>query len=151
MKDQYYSEIENGVNTRLDEVQAALLNFKLKRLDKDIKKRRNIANMYNSELSNTDLILPIEKKDYFHSYYLYVVRHQKRDQIIKKLIDDDIYLNISYPYPIHTMPPFQKFRKGSMKKTMKLSSEIFSLPMYSGLTFEKAEKTISSVKKILNT
>ena len=65
MKDKYYSEIEKGVNTRLDEVQAAILMFKLKRLKSDIvKKRRRIAKAYNSNLSNTSLVLPTQLKDF---------------------------------------------------------------------------------------
>ncbi len=149
MKDKYYSEIENGVNTRLDEVHAAILDYKLKRLDNDIKKRRKIASIYNSQLKDTNLILPIEKKDYFHSYYVYVVRHKNRDKIIKILKDNNINLNISYPYPIHTMPPFRKFKKSSMKNTNKLSKEIFSLPMYPALSIEKVEKTIQIIKKFI--
>lgn len=149
MKDKYYSEIENGVNTRLDEVHAAILNYKLKRLNSDINKRRRIANIYNSELSDTDLILPIEKKDYFHSYYIYVVRHPNRNKILTKLKENNINLNISYPYPIHSMPPFKKFKKTNMKNTNLLSKEIFSLPMYPALSIEKVEKTIHTIKKFI--
>ena len=149
MKDMYYSEIKNGVNSRLDEVHAAILDYKLKRLDDDIKKRRKIASIYNSQLKDTNLILPIEKKDYFHSYYVYVVRHSNRDKIIKSLKDNNINLNISYPYPIHSMPPFRKFKKSTMKNTNKLSKEIFSLPMYPALSTEKVEKTIQIIKKLI--
>lgn len=147
MKDKYYSEIKHGVNSRLDEVHAAILNFKLKRLDEDIKKRRDIAKIYDRELKQTDLILPIEKKDYFHSYYIYVVRHPKRDLIMKKLKQNGINLNISYPYPIHTMPPFKDFKKGNMRNTNKLSKEIFSLPMYPALSTKKVERVLEVLVK----
>ena len=79
MKDRYYSEINDGVNSRLDEVQAAILNFKLKRLDNDIKKRRKIAKIYNDELSDTNLILPVERKIIFILFMFSVVRHENRD------------------------------------------------------------------------
>tara|TARA_A100000164_G_C21918473_1_gene779430 strand:- start:1194 stop:2303 length:1110 start_codon:yes stop_codon:yes gene_type:complete len=148
MKDKYFSVIARGVNSRLDEVHAAILDFKLKRLDDDIKKRRKIAKIYNQELLNTDLILPIEKKNYFHSYYVYVVRHPNRDNIMKKLKDKGINVNISYPYPIHTMPPFNNYKKSTMRNTTKLAREIFSLPMYPGLSEEKLTKTINVLKDI---
>ena len=149
MKDRYYSEINDGVNSRLDEVQAAILNFKLKRLDNDIKKRRKIAKIYNDELSDTNLILPVEKKDYFHSFYVYVVRHENRDFILKKLRENGVNLNISYPYPIHSMPPFKKFKKTKMDITNRLSKEIFSLPMYPALSIEKIERVIEILKKFV--
>jgi aminotransferase EvaB len=149
MKDQYFAVIERGVNSRLDEVHAAILNFKLKRLDDDIKKRRKIAKIYNQELSNTDLILPIEKTNYFHSYYVYVVRHPNRNKIMKQLKDNGINVNISYPFPIHTMPPFKKYKTSTLRNTTKLAKEIFSLPMYPGLSEQKLTKTINVLKDII--
>tara|TARA_Y100000389_G_scaffold203862_1_gene253806 strand:- start:3397 stop:4506 length:1110 start_codon:yes stop_codon:yes gene_type:complete len=149
MKDKYYSEIQNGVNSRLDEVQAGILNFKLKNLDDDIKRRREIATFYNSELCETDLILPQEKQNYFHSYYLYVVRHNKRDELIKKLRLKGINLNISYPFPIHTMPPFKKYKKINLETTNKLSKEIFSLPMYPAISDNQVEYVVNKIKEIL--
>ena len=147
MKNLYFSEIPKGVNSRLDEVHAAILNFKLSRLDKDIKKRREIASIYNKQLADTDLILPVEKKDNFHSYYLYVVRSKNRDNIIKKLRKENINLNISYPYPIHSMPAFKNYKKGKMNNTEKLSKEIFSLPMYPSLAEKSQDKVISILRK----
>lgn len=149
MKDLYFSEIENGVNSRLDEVQAAILNYKLNTLNADIKKRRKIASLYKHELINTGLILPEEKSGYYHSYYLYVVRHKNRNNIIKKLKENDIYCNISYPYPIHTMPPFKKYKKSNMKNTNKISKEIFSLPMFPALSEKNQYKVIKQIKKLI--
>lgn len=149
MKDLYFSEIENGVNSRLDEVHAAILDYKLKYLDLDIEKRRKIAALYNHELEDYDILLPEEKENYFHSYYLYVVRHKNRTKIMKRLKEVDINCNISYPYPIHSMPPFKKFKKSTMKTTNKLSKEIFSLPMYSGLSEKNQLKVIKELKKLL--
>ena len=149
MKDQYFSEID-GVNSRLDELQAAILRFKLKRLDDDIARRREIANIYNNELIDSGLILPIEKKDNFHSYYLYVVRNENRDKIIENLKKNDINVNISYPWPIHTMPPFKNCFYNDLKNTEKLSKEIFSLPMYPKLEESQIQKTIEILKKSIN-
>jgi len=148
MEDQYFSLID-GVNSRLDEVHAAILRYKLKNINNEINRRREIAKIYNEGLVDTDLVLPIEKKNSFHAYYLYVVRHPKRDKILEDLKKLNINLNISYPWPIHTMPPFEKYKKGSMSKTELASKEIFSLPMYPGLTDNKVHQVIESLKKIL--
>ena len=146
MKDQYFSLVD-GVNSRLDELHAAILRFKLKRLDKDIERRREIAKIYNNELNDLDLILPKEKKENFHSYYLYVVRSKNRDKIIKQLKENNINVNISYPWPIHTMPPFKKYNYKYLKKTEKLSKEIFSLPMYPALKDEEIIRVTEILKK----
>jgi aminotransferase EvaB len=76
----YYSD-KHGINSRLDEIHASILNFKLKKLNKDIIKRRRIAKIYNENLKLDDLILPSENKNNYHSYYVYVVRHQKKISI----------------------------------------------------------------------
>ena len=149
MKDRYFSEID-GINSRLDEVQAAILRFKLKRLDEDIKRRREIAKIYNEELKDLDLILPIEKEDNFHSYYLYVVRNLNRDKLIENLKKNDINVNISYPWPVHTMPPFKGYFYNDLKNTEKLSKEIFSLPMYPKLEESQILKIIEILKKSIN-
>ena len=75
-----------------------------------------IANFYNEHLKNTSLILPKENKHNYHSYYVYVIQHPKRDLIIKKLIKENIYCNISYPFPIHTMKGYSylNYKKGSI-------------------------------------
>ena len=149
MEDQYFSLID-GVNSRLDEVHAAILRYKLKNINNEINRRREIAKIYNEGLVDTDLVLPIEKENSFHAYYLYVVRHPKRDKILEDLKEMNINLNISYPWPIHTMPPFENYKKGSMTKTESVAKEIFSLPMYPALTDNKVEQVIESLKKTLS-
>ena len=104
--------------------------------------------MYFDGLTSKDLILPIEHENYTHSFYVFVVRHPNRNKIIEKLKLENINVNISYPFPIHTMPPFKKFKKGDLKNTSKLSREIFSLPMYPALPTEKVEKVIKVLNKI---
>ena len=147
MEQTYFSKID-GVNSRLDEVQAALLDYKLKKLNSYINKRRKIAKNYNEGLNSNDLVLPEEKENYFHSYYLYVVRHKNRDKIIDKLTKENIFVNISYPWPIHTMPPYKEFKRTEMKVTNKFSKEIFSLPMYPELDLRKQERVIEVLNKV---
>ena len=125
MKQTYFSHLP-GYNSRLDEVHAAILRYKLKQLDNLIQKRKEIAKIYDKELLNTSLTLPIEKKNRKHSYYLYVVRHKDREFIMNKLKEKGIKLNISYPWPIHTMPAFStKSIFESLPKTELACSNIF--------------------------
>tara|TARA_B100001996_G_scaffold349840_1_gene308813 strand:+ start:84 stop:1208 length:1125 start_codon:yes stop_codon:yes gene_type:complete len=146
-----YYAIEHGTNSRLDEVHAAILSVKLKYLDKWIEKRRKIAKFYESELNNLPIDIPKEAKNNFHAYYIYVVSHPKRDEILKKLSEKDIHLNISYPWPIHIMDPYRKFisKDDFLPITEKKAKSIFSLPMYPYLSEEKQSKTISELKKII--
>ena len=150
MKQTYYSE-EHGINSRLDEVQAAIINIKLKKLKVWISQRRNIAATYNKLLKDTSLILPQENKKNFHSYYVYVVRHPRRKYIINKLKKNNIFCNISYPFPIHLMKgySFLKYKKGNFPITEKLSKQIFSLPMYPQLKNSMVLKIVKFLKKII--
>ena len=149
MKKTYYSE-EHGINSRLDEVQAAIVNLKIKKLKGWINKRRKIASIYNKLLSNTSLILPKENKKNLHSYYAYVVQHSKREYIIKNLKKDSIITNISYPFPIHTMKGYRylRYKTGDLPVTERLSKRIFSLPMYPYLSKSMVLRVVKSLKKM---
>jgi len=144
----YYSEI-HGVNSRLDEVQAAILNFQLSKLKSNILKRRIIAKTYRENIKNDKLILPIETENNQHAYYVYVVRHPQRKKIMEYLRKNGIYCNISYQYPIHSMRGYKNFndKKNDLKITEKLSQQIFSLPMYPELNTKKIEKVIDVINK----
>lgn len=151
MEKTYYS-LEQGYNSRLDEIHAAILNYKFKNIDTYISKRRILAARYDELLSKADLILPSVSENNYHSYYLYVVRHIKRDFIIDELKKKEIFLNISYPWPIHTMPGYThlNYKNGDLPETEKAANEIFSLPMYPSLTFEEQDYVINSLINILN-
>ena len=144
----YYSDV-HGINSRLDEVQAAILNYQLTKLKSNIIKRRFIAKIYNQNIKNKDLLLPTENVDNYHSYYVYVVRHPQREKIMKYLLNNKIFCNISYPFPIHLMKAYRNFNKknSDLKITEKLSKEIFSLPMYPELSMEKINKVIETINR----
>lgn len=146
-----YYAIEQGYNSRLDEVQAAILLTKLPHLDEYVKRRREIAALYNELLKDTDLALPKEAEYGKHAYYLYVVRHPNRDQIMTALKDNDIFVNISYPWPIHTMTGYQYlgYMEGDFPQTESAAKEIFSLPMYPTLTNEEVCYVSDVLHKIL--
>ena len=147
-----YYAIEHGTNSRLDEVHAAIMLKKLPYLNEWIAKRRAIADRYKKELSGLNLRLPQEHPDNMHAYYIYVVAHPNRDEIMKNLDKKDIYLNISYPWPIHIMDAYKHFVTNPcthLKKTEEDAKKIFSLPMYPTLTDEEQNTVIKELKKLI--
>ena len=146
----YYSNM-NGVNSRLDEVSSKILDFKLKKVDSFIYKRRKIAFIYDKELKNTSLILPKISNDSDHVFHLYTVYHKKRDMIINKLKNKGIPTSIIYEYPIHKMKAYKKyFKKKSFKNSEIKAKGIFSLPLYPDLKITTAKYISKELKKILN-
>lgn len=151
MEKQYYS-LELGYNSRLDEVHAEILLQKMKHLDNYIARRQELARRYYQALESSDLVLPKIAPDNEHAFYLFVVRHPKRDMIIEELKKRDIFVNISYPWPIHTMPAYEHlgFKAGSLPHTERAACEIFSLPMYPSLSNEEQDVVIDGLHEILN-
>ncbi|GAA3156194.1 DegT/DnrJ/EryC1/StrS family aminotransferase [Planomonospora alba] len=148
----YYVVETPGHNSRLDEVHAEILRRKLRRLDSYIAGRRAVAERYAEGLGDTDLVLPALAEGNDHVYYVYVVRHPRRDDIIEALKAYDIHLNISYPWPVHTMTGFAHlgYEKGRLPVTEELAQEIFSLPMYPSLDPGVQDKVISAVREVLD-
>ncbi|GAB3465299.1 DegT/DnrJ/EryC1/StrS family aminotransferase [Actinophytocola sediminis] len=153
MEKVYYVVATPGHNSRLDEVQAEILRRKLRRLDDYIDARRAVARRYADGLAGTDLVLPEPVDGNDHVYYVYVVRHPARDRIIEALRSHDINLNISYPWPVHTMSGFAHlgYQRGSLPVTEELANEIFSLPMYPSLSLDLQDKVISALTEVLRT
>jgi aminotransferase EvaB len=151
MEKTYYS-LEHGYNSRLDELHAAILLHKLSHLDEYIERRRALAQQYDRLLSDTDLVLPKTMEGNKHVYYLYVCRHPLRDKIIAELKKREIFVNISYPWPVHTMKgyKFLGYKEGDLPHTEKVAKEIFSLPMYPSLTDDEQKLVVSSLREILN-
>jgi len=144
----YYAN-ENGVNSRLDEIQSGILNFKLKKINEYINLRRKKARLYLKLLNKTELILPKENNDNFHVYHLFTVFHEKRDAIIKKLNNSRIYTRVIYPYPIKNMKPYQSLKSKKLINTNKISKGIFSLPLYPELPDKYIVKVSNILKEIL--
>ncbi|MYT37425.1 DegT/DnrJ/EryC1/StrS family aminotransferase [Streptomyces sp. SID8356] len=153
MEERYYVVQSPGHNSRLDELHAEILRRKLRRLDGYAQDRRAIAQRYAEGLGDTDLVLPAIAPGNDHVYYVYVVRHPRRDAVIEALKAYDISLNISYPWPVHTMSGFAHlgWRKGSLPVTEKAAGEIFSLPMYPSLSGGVQDKVIGALRDVLAT
>ncbi|WP_446040383.1 DegT/DnrJ/EryC1/StrS family aminotransferase [Streptomyces sp. SID1121] len=151
MEERYYVVETPGHNSRLDEVQAEILRRKLRRLDTYVAARRAVAERYAEGLGDTGLVLPTTAAGNEHVHYVYVVRHPRRDAILEALKADDIVLNISYPWPVHTMTGFAHlgYAEGSLPVTERLAKEIFSLPMYPSLAPEVQDRVIAAVREAL--
>lgn len=150
MEDRYYVVATPGHNSRLDEVQAEILRRKLRRLDRYIADRRIVAQRYAEGLDDTELVLPEVGPGNEHVYYLYVVRHPARDEILSMLRDQGIELTVSYRWPVHSMSGFVgRTGGGELPVTEELAGQIFSLPMYPSLPREVQDATIDAVRKVL--
>lgn len=151
MEERYYVVETPGHNSRLDEVQAEILRRKLRRLDSYAEGRRAVARRYAEGLGDTDLVLPRVAPGNEHVYYVYVVRHPRRDDIIEALKSRGISLNISYPWPVHTMSGFAHLglSRGALPVTEALADEVFSLPMYPSLPAEVQDTVIAALREVL--
>ena len=152
MEETYHVVATPGHNSRLDEVQAELLRRKLGRLDEYIAARNTVAERYAQGLAGVPgLVLPATAPGNDHVYYLYVVRHPRRDEILARLRKHDILLNVSYPWPVHTMIGFRHlgYAAGSLPVTERLATEIFSLPMYPSLPIEVQDRTIGALREVI--
>ena len=145
----YYSN-ENGLNSRLDEIQCSILNFKLKYVDKFIKRRIKIANIYKQKLSNTSLILPILNKNSHHVFHLFTVYHLKKEIIENYLKRKKVETRVIYPYPIQTMKAYKKFKRNEkLNNSLIKSKGIFSLPLYPELTEKEVNNICTKIKDCL--
>ncbi|MCK4752908.1 MAG: DegT/DnrJ/EryC1/StrS family aminotransferase [Planctomycetes bacterium] len=124
----YVSHIA-GWNTRLDELQAAILRVKLKYLDEDNAKRVELARVYERELTDTDLVLPTERNNCKSVCHLYVVRSKKRDELLAFLKEKEIGAAIHYPVGVHLQPAYSCDVK-ELLETERATKEVLSLPMY---------------------
>lgn len=133
-----YSHELVGFNSRLDELQAAVLRCKLKLLDKWNLRRRKAASFYNEALENLPVITPKEANKVFHVYHLYVIRVNERDSLIKHLKAKGIGCGMHYPVPVHLQKAMRGngYNRGDLPETEKIASEIVSLPMHPHLSEE---------------
>lgn len=137
-----------GFNSRLDELQAAILTYKLAFLDESNRKRRALAEIYREGLKDTPLVLPREEEWAYHVYHLYVVRSKERDKLTAYLREHGVTTLIHYPTPIHLQDAYRRlgYRPGDFPVSEEVSRQILSLPMYPGLTPEEAGYVCDSIK-----
>lgn len=151
----YYHDIV-GCNSRLDNIQAAVLRIKLKELDQYILNRQKAANYYDQNLKDLDqLTLPfinLDSNHVFHQYTLKLDDSIVRDELIQYLAEKNIPAMVYYPVPAHRQKMFSKIPNscGNMKVTNWLSSRVFSLPMHTELSTLQQDYIIENISNFLN-
>ena len=147
-KKKYYNEIE-GVNSRLDEVQAALLNVKLSHYDELRTEREKIAQKYLKEIKNPEIILPKIREGAEHVWHLFVVQTDNRDKFQNYLSEHGIGTQIHYPIPPHLSGAYKYlgYKVGDFPITEKQADSVLSLPIYDGMTNEEAEYVIKVINE----
>lgn len=145
----YYHEII-GVNSRLDSLQAAILNVKLDYLNDYTTKRQNIAQFYDTELANVEgLILPYKSQSCTHVYHQYTLRvlNNKRDALKSFLHENGIPSMIYYPMPIHHQVAYQNTQHLDLIVSEQLSKEVLSIPIHTELTYAELQNICDSINR----
>jgi len=142
-----YSSIIEGYNSRLDEMQAAVLRFKLKKLDEWNQVRRKLAERYAESFKDSGIICPEEISFGSHVYHLYVIRIKNRNDFMSYLSAHGITTLIHYPVPVHLQKAYSmlNYKKGSLPFTEKVCSRILSLPIFPELREDEMDYIINSV------
>ncbi|UOE38501.1 DegT/DnrJ/EryC1/StrS family aminotransferase [Chryseobacterium oryzae] len=141
-----YINTYKGLNSRLDEIQASILDVKLKYIDQENNKRRQIAERYSKEIINSKIILPETKEGNLeHVWHLYVIRSSERDRLQKYLAEKGIQTLIHYPIPPHLQKCYEEYSEFKFPITEQLSAEVLSLPISPVLDEESVEYIINAL------
>jgi dTDP-4-amino-4,6-dideoxygalactose transaminase len=142
----YHNEFV-GVNSRLDELQAAFLNLKLPNLDSDNEKRRVIAKRYLNEITTDKITLPFWDLSSNHVFHLFVIRTQNREDLHNYLATNNIETMIHYPIPPHQQKAFESWNNLSFPITEKIHNEVLSLPISPVMTVDEVSFVIAFLNK----
>jgi dTDP-4-amino-4,6-dideoxygalactose transaminase len=134
-----------GCNSRLDEIQAAVLNVKLKHLDDDLMLRKAIAKRYIIEISNPKIILPIVKDFSAHVFHIFTIRSSNRDALQKYLLEKNVQTQIHYPIPPHKQECYKLWNERSFPVTEIIHKEELSLPMSPVLSMQQVDYVIDCI------
>lgn len=145
--DRKYHHIYKGVNSRLDEIQAAVLDVKLNHLDSDNNKRRKISKYYRENIKNSKIILPETYDEKSHVWHIFAVRTQNRDEFQKYLTEKGIQTIIHYPTPPHKQGAYKEWNNLSFPITEEIHNTILSLPISPVMTDSEIEKVVEVVNE----
>lgn len=138
-----------GHNSRLDELQAAILRIKLRKIEAWTDRRREIAEKYDQAFADTDYILPAIQENGKHVYHLYILQSDQREKLTSYLKEKGIATGIYYPVPMHLQKVFTdlEYNEGDLPNAEYLSHRTFALPMFAELTEEEQDEIIQAVKE----
>lgn len=134
-----------GRNSRLDEIQAAVLNVKLKHLDEDIERRKQVARHYMDNITNSQIVLPVIEDWDAHVFHLFPIRCQRRDELQRYLIENEIQTIIHYPIPPHKQECYKEWNMLSFPITERIHREELSLPMSPVMDVNEIEKVVDVI------
>ncbi len=137
-----YHNIFKGVNSRLDEIQAAVLLVKLKYLDQENSKRKEIAKLYLKKIKNDKLKMPTLNSEESHVWHLFALRTANRDEFGKFLLKNGIEYYIHYPIPPHFQPAFSEWKNEKFPASEEIHKTTISLPLDISMTADEIEKVI---------
>jgi len=144
-----YRHEESGINSRLDELQAAVLRVKLRHLEEWTDRRRALARLYREELADCGVTLPVERDGVRAVYHLFVIRHPRRDALAARLRERGVGTLIHYPIPLHLQPAFARLggRPGEQPVAERAAEEILSLPLQPELDDASARAVAAAVRE----
>jgi dTDP-4-amino-4,6-dideoxygalactose transaminase len=143
---------EIGMNSRLDEVQAALLRIKLRTLDKNIAARQRVASQYDERLGKMEIICPARPQQGLHVFNLYTIRSKKRDAIREALMENSIGSSTCYPEPLALQEVYQHlaYTAADIPVSVSLGNEVISLPVYPDMTAEQVERVCQVIEQAIS-
>lgn len=142
-----YENIMEGLNSRLDPIQAAMLSVKLDDIDNENDGRRQLAAVYNRTISNNRIIKPVEPAGYKHVYHQYVIRTDNRERFRSYMADNGVETDIHYPVPPHRQPCYARYASAVLPVADRLASEVVSLPISPACT---SLSDASEIAEIIN-
>jgi dTDP-4-amino-4,6-dideoxygalactose transaminase len=145
--DYKYHHIFKGINSRLDEIQAGVLDVKLKYLDSDNDRRREIAKFYIENIKNPNIILPQLKEEESHVWHIFAIRTKDRDRLKKQLENNGIETNIHYPTAPNKQECYKEWQNLSFPISEMIHQQVLSLPISPVLTNEEVSKVIEVLNK----
>lgn len=142
----YYNKVV-GTNSRLDEIQAGFLRVRLRHLNELAQEKQALCEKYLSQMHNDKIVYPMIREGATHIWHQFVVRSDKRDELIKYLDEKGIGTIVHYPIPPHLSEAYQylKWKEGSLPITEKYAKTVLSLPLYNGMTIEEQEFVINAI------
>jgi dTDP-4-amino-4,6-dideoxygalactose transaminase len=143
-KIKYYNDYA-GANSRLDELQAAVLNVKMAHLEAENQRRRQLAARYLSQITNPEVVLPSAQTLEQDAWHLFVIRHPKREALIDDLMEKGIQAAVHYPVPPHKQPAYACYNHLTFEITEQIHNEVVSLPLNPYLTDQEAQQIIDAV------
>ena len=142
-----YKNLYKGVNSRLDEIQAAMLRVKLRHLDKEIEKRREIADSYLQNIKNENIILPKVRAKDNSVWHLFVIRTNKRDMLQKYLLENRIQTLIHYPLAPHKQEAYKEWNAESFPISEQIHDEVLSLSISGMQSLDDTRKVINILNR----